>query len=444
MDAVIQPASSLQGTLTLPPDKAVCHRAVLIAALAHGTTDIRPWPAAEDCQRTLELIQALGVGVVQSGPSVQIQGRGRQGLRAPARDLFCGESGTTLRLAAGLLAGQPFASRLCAGPGLSQRPMKRIVEPLTQMGARLYGTPGVSAGASEWYPPVTIEGRSPLKAIRYELRVPSAQVKSAILLAGLFAEGRTTILEPVPTRDHTERLLRRCGVAVHRRGSTIELEPPSHPLASPGALVLPADVSSAAFFAVAAACVPHARLTLRTGLNPTRTSWLRVLTRMGASVQEVLEEDGWEPRGTLTVEARPLHGTTIEAQEIPGLIDELPILMVAAVGATGRTVLHGLAELRVKETDRIHSMVSGLRQLGVQVRLVEPDTVEIDGGPLRGGIADSAGDHRTAMSLAIAGMMAQGATTVRGAECVSKSFPDFFEQLRLIAGSATVKTVDKG
>jgi len=440
MDAWIASAAPLHGTLSLPPDKSIGQRAVLLAALARGATEIHPWPDAEDCQRTLELIQALGVAVKASSRSVRIEGRGLHDLRPPAQELFCGESGTTFRLAAGLLAGQPFESRLIAGPGLSRRPMQRIVEPLTQMGAQLHGS-GSSTDASECYPPLTIRGSSALKAIRYALRVPSAQVKSAILLAGLCAQGRTTIIESLPTRDHTERLLRRCGVTVRRYGSEIALEPQS--LTSPGTLVLPGDASSAAFFAVAAACIPNSRATLReVGLNPTRIQWLHVLTRMGASIHTEVKEDAWEPQGTITVEARPLRGTTIEASEVPSLIDELPILMVAAAGAQGRSVFHGLAELRVKETDRIQSMVSGLRRLGTQIRLIEPDAVDIAGGPLRGSVVEGAGDHRTVMSLAVAGLMAQGTTTIQGAECVSKSFPEFFDQLRAVTGSTTVKTVD--
>jgi len=442
MDVRISSAQRLRGSLNLPPDKSIGQRAALLAALARGTTEIRPWPDADDCQRTLELIQALGVAVMASSGSVRIEGRELHGLRAPSRELFCGESGTTFRLAAGVLAGQPFESRLTAGTGLSRRPMKRIVEPLMQMGARVQGS-GSSADVSECYPPLTIRGAVPLRAIRYAQRLPSAQVKSAILLAGLFARGGTTIIEPTPTRDHTERLLRHYGAAVRRQGSEITLE--SQPLVSPGTLSLPGDVSSAAFVAVAAAAIPDSRVTLHeVGLNPTRTQWLQVLARMGASIRTQVEEQAWEPWGTITVEARPLRGATIDASEAPSLIDELPILMVAAAGAQGRSVFHGLAELRVKETDRMHSMVAGLRQLGAQIRLIEPDTVEVIGGPLQGGAVEGAGDHRTAMSLAVAGLMARGATTIRGAECVSKSFPEFFEQLRGLAGSTTVKTVDNG
>ena len=242
MNVIIQHASALQGALTVPPDKSMCHRAVLLAAMAQGVTEIRPWPAADDCQRTLQLVQDLSVTVRASRDAVRIEGQG--GVRAPARELFCGESGTTLRLAAGLLAGQPFTSRLTAGPGLSCRPMRRIVEPLSRMGAVF----GDGPDADEIHPPLTVQGRRPLRAIRYETPVASAQVKSAILLAGLFADGPTTVIEPVQTRHHTERMLRRFGASLRTQGREVSVEPGA--LTAPGLVELPGDASSAAFFAV--------------------------------------------------------------------------------------------------------------------------------------------------------------------------------------------------
>ena len=440
MDAIIQPAQRLQGTLVVPPDKAICHRAVLVAAVAQGKTEIAPWPRADDCQRTLQLVRDLGLAVTESGDAVQLDGRGAEALRAPSRDLFCGESGTTLRLAAGLLAGQPFRSRLTAGPSLCRRPMRRIVDPLSQMGARLDGADG--QGSEELCPPLTVHGTRPLRAIRYPMAVASAQVKSAVLLAGLFAQGRTTIVERVQTRDHTERILRHFGARLEQDHLEISIEPGA--LRAPGTLRLPGDFSSAAFFLVAALCVPNARIELAdVGLNPTRTGLLDVLKRMGAEVGVKVTEDAWEPRGTVVVESRLLQGITLTAGEVPGVIDELPILMVAAACAQGRSRFQGLGELRVKETDRLLSMVSGLQRLGARVRVAAPDRVDIEGGPLRGGDVSSAQDHRTAMSLAVAGLVAEGGPTiVRGAECVTKSFPEFFEQLRQLAGSPTVKTVD--
>ncbi|MDP3704202.1 MAG: 3-phosphoshikimate 1-carboxyvinyltransferase [Candidatus Omnitrophota bacterium] len=439
MEAIIEHASGLRGSLRVPPDKAICHRAVLAASIAQGRTEITPWPSADDCQRTLQLVRDLGVAVNESARAVRIEGRGADALHAPSRELFCGESGTTLRLCAGLLAGQPFRSTLTAGPALCRRPMRRIADPLIQMGAGLEGTEVLG----EVFPPLTVHGARPLRAIRYPMRVASAQVKSAILLAGLFASGRTAIVERVQTRDHTERILQRFGARLGRDGTEISLEPQL--LRSPGTLRLPGDFSSAAFFLVAASCVPDARMELtEVSLNPTRTGLLAILQRMGAKITAEVTDDVWEPRGTLLVTSAVLQGTTVTAQEVPGVIDELPILMVAASCARGVSRFEGVGELRVKETDRLASMMSGLMRLGAKVRLVGRDGVEIEGATLRAGEVSSAADHRTAMSLAVAGLIAEGGVTiVRQAECVTKSFPEFFNQLAQLAGSPTVKTVDK-
>jgi len=435
----IHATGPLRGTVTVPADKAICHRAVLAAAIASGETTIEPWPSADDCQRTLAVVQALGISVTKSGETMLIRGRGKDGLRPAAQPVFCGESGTTLRLAAGLAAGQPFSTTLSAGPSLSHRPMRRIAEPLTRMGAAVEGQGG---SAGEFTPPLTIRGKRPLTAVRYELPVASAQVKSAVLLAGLFAERPTTIIEPIPTRDHTERMLSRFGASVRREGQVVIVEPGA--LRSPGTLAIPGDFSSAAFLLVGASLVPGSRLTIQAvSLNPTRTTLLNVLERMGASIRIQESGEAWEPSGAVTVEARPLRGTTITPAEAPGLIDELPILMAAAACAQGLTRFEGIGELRVKETDRIRSMMQGLKTLGARVTLPEPDVVEVEGGHLTGGVVESAGDHRTAMSLAVAGLFAEGATTIRGAECVAKSFPDFFDRLRAATGFSTVKSVDK-
>ncbi len=441
MDAIIAQASVLRGTLSVPPDKAISHRAVLLAALAEGPTRLTPWPAADDCQRTLQVVQGLGVTVERTPREVLITGKGLGGLRPPRHPLDCGESGTAVRLAAGILSGQPFLSTLSAGPLLSRRPMRRVIEPLTQMGAQLKGASRVS-GSQEVHPPLSVHGRRPLRAIRYEMQIASAQVKSAVLLAGLFADGRTSVVESQPTRDHTERMLRQFRVPVSRAGDETLVEP--GPLISPGTLTIPGDISSAAFFCGAAACVSGSRIMVRdVGLNPTRTGVLEVLRRMGALVEISNADDAWEPRGSLVVEARPLQAVTVEAHEVPAVIDELPILMVAAACAKGTTRFSGVGELRVKETDRIQSMVSGLQQLGVRIRQVASDAVEVEGGLLKGAVVESAGDHRTAMSLAVAGLIAQGRTVIRGADCVAKSFPEFFDLLQVLAGSSTVKSVDK-
>lgn len=462
MDAVITRASSLRGTLTLPADKAICHRAALLCALADGSTDLSPWSSADDCRRTLELVQALGVPVEPIGGAqdstlsgservtaiphgIRIQGVGLDGLRRPTGPLECGESGTTMRLATGLLAGQRFESVLNASGSLRQRPMKRIIEPLSQMGAKIEGR----LQNGEVYPPLTISGKRPLGAITYRMPVASAQVKSAILLAGLFAEGHTEIIEPVETRDHTERMLQRFGVAVDppRAGPggapVVGVRGPVRSLKSPGALSIPADPSSAAFFIVAALLVPDSEITIsHVGLNPSRIEFLHVLKeRMGAgdNLTWSVEEHDWEPRGTIIAKSAPLRGARITAGDTASMIDELPILMVAACAAEGETRFEGLQELKVKETDRLQSMTTGLRAMGAQLVASPHAGLVIRGGGLRGAAVDSFGDHRTAMSLAVAGLLADGETRIRGAECVKKSLGEFFDLLASLAGSSSVQ-----
>lgn len=432
MDKIIEQASSIRGEVTVPADKAISHRAALCCALVSGPTEITPWPSGDDCQRTLDVLQGLRVPVVRVPNGIRVQGVGLTGLQAPQGDLDCGESGTTIRLAAGLLAGQPFESRLTAAASLCRRPMRRITAPLTEMGAQIVSQPRRTHAPheSEVYPPLHITGRRPLRALRYSMPIASAQVKSAILLAGLSADGSTTVMEPHPTRDHTERLFQRLGVELQGKDGAITMAPPRGPFRPPGHLLIPGDFSSAAFFIVAATIVPGSSLTIRdVGLNPTRAHFLAVLQRMGASLTVTMEEDHWEPRGSIQVVAAPLRGTTIEDHEVPQLIDELPLLMVASCAAQGSTTFHGLAELRVKETDRLHSMTSGLRQLGAQVVPSGDTAVTVRGGSLRGSIVESFNDHRTAMSLAVAGLVADGQTTIRGAECVRKSFGEFFDVL---------------
>lgn len=440
MEAIIQKATALQGALTVPPDKAIFHRAIFASALASGATQITPYPSAEDCLRSLDVVKSLGVSVTRQTDAFTIQGKGPQGLRAPAGPVDCGESGTTLRLSAGFLAGQPFTTQLTAAASLSRRPMRRVVEPLSLMGAEITGAS--SGSSSEVHPPLTIRGKYPLKAIAYKVPVASAQVKSAILLAGLFAEGKTQVTEQVLTRDHTEQILHHFGADVQIRAKTVTLMPGL--LRSPGSLLIPGDISSASFFIVAACCVPGSRLAIEgVSLNPTRTGILRILKRMGASVEVIQEEASWEMRGSLIASFSSLKAVTVTAEEVPDVIDELPILMVAATQAKGVSRFEGVGELRVKETDRVSSMLDGLTRLGAKIRLELPDTVEVEGGPLTGAVVESANDHRTAMSLAVAGLLAEGTTRIRQADCVAKSFPDFFLRLARLAGSTTVKTVDK-
>jgi 3-phosphoshikimate 1-carboxyvinyltransferase len=435
MDVAIQFQGPVRGETSLPTDKAVVHRAVLLAAIAEGTTRLYPWPKAEDCQRTRAVIEACGVATRCEGDSLVVEGRGLHGLQAPQLPLECGESGTTLRLAAGWLAGQAFNSELRAAPTLMCRPMRRIVEPLRQLGAQITGQSG--RVAQEIYPPLQIHGGQLLQGQLLRPAVASAQVKSAILLAGLYAQGETAVEERSATRDHTERMLRTFGLEVRGAGLCCTLKP--GPLYSPGSLPLPGDISSAAFLIVAAACVPGSHLTLRdVGLNPTRCHFLRVLERMGAVMEITEKQKHGEPRGDITVVAGRLRGVTLPAEEVPLVIDEVPILMVAATQAQGCSRFLGLQELRVKETDRVHSMVTGLQALGARVD-ADQDTVMIEGGqPLHGAVVSSFGDHRTAMAFAVAGLLAQGPTHILGAECVAKSFPEFFAYLERLVPPGTL------
>ena len=441
----------------LPADKAICHRAALLCALTKGVTELTPWSPAEDCQKTLGLLQQLGVSVSRTPEGIRIEGVGLSGLRASANPLDCGESGTTMRLACGLLAGQPFQSELTARDSLRQRPMRRVVEPLSQMGARLEG----SQQGGDVYPPLTVTGRRPLSAIRYTMPIASAQVKSAILLAGLYAGGRTEVIEPVLTRDHTEGLLDHLGAPIkgYRQkyvkpggGVSISLEGPVQRLRAPGRLSIPADPSSAAFFIVAALLVPDSKITLpNVALNRSRVHFLDVLKRMGANihidVQPPIEGSEWEPRGTITAKSSSLRGVRLGIGDTASMIDELPILMVAACAAEGETGFEGVQELTVKESNRLQAMNDGLNKLGARPDVLGQDMMKIGGrsgdGPVFcGATVESAGDHRIAMSLAIAGLLAEGETRIHHAECVAKSFPDFFECLASVTGGSSVKTID--
>lgn len=438
-DLTVQPARSLRGTLALPGDKSVSHRAVLVGALCQGPVRILNCLAADDVHRSRSAVEALGVPVREEGAALVVEGRGLRGLRAPTAPLEMGNSGTTTRLLLGILSGFPFEATLVGDASLSSRPMRRVTEPLEKMGARITG-----AGGKDRLP-LTIRGGS-LRGVRHEMAVPSAQVKSALLLAGLFADQPTTVIEPTGTRDHTERMLSYLGARVTRKGGEVTVEPAAALQAR--SLEVPGDFSSAAFFLVAAAVVPGSVVTVqRVGLNPTRTALLDVLRRMGAKITVIPAKAGikvetdprirgddeeWEPIGEVTVRASELKAVTVEAAAVPALIDELPALMVAATQARGVTRMEGLGELRVKETDRIRSMVQGLSQMGARIRS-EADTVIVEGpSPLRGAVVDSFGDHRTAMSLGIAGLAAKGETTVQGSEWVQISFPGFARALESI------------
>ena len=405
----------------MPGDKSVSHRSVMLGAIARGKTEIRNFLLAEDCLHTLKAFKALGIeGAFKGKDCIVLNGKGLQGLRRSKKAIYLGNSGTSMRLLSGILAGQPFATTLTGDPSLSQRPMRRVILPLEKMGAKI-------KAKKDEFPPLMIQGGS-LKGIRYPIPIPSAQVKSAILLAGLYAEGKTTVTESFKTRDHTERMLQEFGKSLALKGLTVSLAGCEE---LRGARVeIPGDISSAAFFIVLASALRGSQLIVKEiGLNPTRTGFLKVLQRMGAFI--TLKEDdrgsrSGEPSGEIEIKGAPLHGTIVKASEIPALIDELPILMVAASCAEGKTVFQEASELRVKETDRIYSMVTNLRRMGVSIWNEKDDVVVEGGEPFHGAKVESFKDHRTAMSLTIAGCLAQkGRTTLHDIACIQTSFPGF-------------------
>ena len=426
MDITISPVRNIQGRLQVPGDKSISHRAALIGALARGDTLIDNFLRAEDCLRTLSCLRALGVAIEDGGSRVIVHGVGPH-WRAPASPLDAGNSGTTMRLLAGILAGQPFETELTGDASLRSRPMDRIVEPLALMGAR------IEALGDGRFPPLRITG-GPLHGISYTLPVASAQVKSAVLLAGLFARGETTVVEPTLTRDHTERMLAAFGAPVRRDDGRVSIGAAA---ALEGREIrVPGDMSSAAFLLAAAAARPGSELTVEdVGLNPTRTGVLDVLRAFGALVEvRPSGEHNGEPVGAVTVRGHSLRGVRIGGRLIPRVIDELPVLCVLAAIAEGETVISDAAELRVKESDRIAVIARGLRALHGEVK-EHADGLTVYGSPLHGGRVAIAGDHRIAMAFAVAGLLAQGPVTVGEAECIAVSFPEFVDVLRSVTVS---------
>ena len=422
----VHPSGPLRGEISLPGDKSLSHRAVLFSALAQGESQIRGFLPANDCQATVACVRALGVDVVEHNvTTLTVRGRGLRGWQPPSAPLNCARSGTTMRLLAGMLAGQPFDSVLTGDPQLRRRPMRRITAPLRVMGAQIDDTDG--------HAPLIIHGNR-LRGAEHPLRIASAQVKSALLLAGLTADGPTTVHQPGPARDHTERLLQAMGAALTVDGLSVTLRP-LH--LQPLTFHVPGDLSSAAFPLVAATLLPGSKITLHdVGLNPTRTGLLDVLQAMGANVTVSAKgEEAGEPVGDLTVRGGALQGTSIEGTTVVRMIDEFPALAVAATQATGTTVVRDAAELRVKETDRIAVVVNELRALGARIE-ARPDGFIVEGPtPLHGGTVDSHGDHRLAMALAVAGLLAKAPVTVRNTACSADSFPGFAQTLRQLGAS---------
>jgi len=425
----IKPAKRLDGTVQLPGDKSISHRYAMLAAIAEGPSEIHFFSSSADCHSTLGCLRALKVRIESKGDALTIHGAGLQGLRASPAALDAGNSGSTMRMLSGILAAQRFPSVITGDESLRRRPMKRVMDPLTRMGAHIKSAEG-------GLPPLEIEGvaNGSLRPIHYELPIPSAQVKTSILLAGLYAEGQTQVIEPAPTRDHTEVALEQFGADIGRHGRTTAVRGPAR--LQGRKLYVPGDISSAAFFLAASLITPDANLVLHNvGLNPTRTAMLDVLVQMGGRVKVIdVEMMAGELIGDLHAETSRLQGGEIPLELIPGLIDELPVLAVLGTQTERGLSFRGAAELRVKETDRLAAVAENLRRMGAEVEEF-PDGLRVAGRQrLRGAEVPSYGDHRIAMAFAVAGLVAQGTTTIRDSACVDISFPTFFEELeRVIA-----------
>ncbi len=442
---LVKPAAYVKGKIVLAGDKAIAHRAVMLAAISTPKTIIKNFPANQDCLSTVNAFRQLGVKIIYSADrtksgsgKITVFGTGLFGLNEPKRPIFIGDSGTTLRLILGILAGQNFKTVLEAGASLSRRPMLRITAPLRTMGAEIDARRKLQGARLEEYPPITIRGGR-LRPIIYHMPVASAQVKSAILFAGLYAKGASRVKEKIKTRDHTERMLKLFAADITARGNEIIIKP-GDALVSPKEIYVPGDISSAAFFMVLAAIRPNSQVLIKNvGLNPTRRGIITVLKRMGGKIQVSglrSQVSGAEPIGNILVKYSKLRGTRVKKQEIPGLIDELPVLMVAACFAEGKTIFEGVQELRVKETDRIKSMSENLSRMGADIRvkrIAKSEEIIINGvKELMGSPVKSFADHRTAMSMVVAGLAAKGNTKIDDIRCIDKSFPNFPEILKKI------------
>lgn len=413
-------ARALRGDVTVPGDKSISHRAVMFGALADADTHITGFLMGEDCLSTISCFKKMGVSIDVSEKEVVVHGVGLHGLKAPTELLYTGNSGTTTRLLCGILAGQPFSCTLNGDASIQKRPMGRIIKPLREMGADISGKDGNLC-------PLNIHP-APLHGIRYEMPVASAQLKSAILLAGLFADGPTTVIEPAPSRDHTERMLRGLGAQVVSNETEITLTPPKALHAVN--VEVPGDISSAAYFLVAGLILPNSDIVIRNvGINPTRTGILDALEAMGANIERLNERGTVEPICDLRVRSSHLHGTTIGGDMIPRLIDEIPVLAVAAAFADGETIIRDAQELKVKESNRIATMTAELSKTGADVQETEDGMIIRGGKPLHGADFASYADHRVAMSMAVCALACEGNSSIDDPDCVAISYPTFFETL---------------
>ncbi|MDP3111487.1 MAG: 3-phosphoshikimate 1-carboxyvinyltransferase [Thermodesulfovibrionales bacterium] len=431
-------AKKLKGEIIPPPDKSISHRAIILSSISKGRSTVKNVLRAEDTMSTLNAFRKLGVEIeesrVRGGKNeIIIHGKGIHGLKEPEDIIDCGNSGTTIRLLSGILSGNPFLSILTGDSSLRSRPMGRVIKPLREMGAE------ITARAGDTYPPIVIRGKQ-LNPIKYNMPIASAQVKSAILLAGLYADGETEIIEPLKSRDHTERMLPSYGAEIKVDGLTIRVQGFKGSRVqglSPIDIIVPGDFSSAAFFIVAALLVPDSEILIKNvGINPTRTGLLDILKAMGAEIGLANSRDvSGEPVADIHCKsAAGLKAIKITKEQIPALIDEFPILCIAAAQADGITTIRGAEELRVKESDRIKAMASGLRKMGVEVQEFK-DGLSIKGNArLKGAVIESYGDHRIAMAFSIAALVAGGTTTINGVSAVNISFPGFYKMLRRISG----------
>lgn len=421
----VRKSKGLKGEIVVPSDKSITHRGIIISSIANGISEVKGYLPSEDCLNTIKAMRCMGVDIVRDGGTLMIKGVGLLGLKEPEDIIDVGNSGTTIRLLIGLLASQGFFSVITGDSSIRRRPMKRVVDPLRMMGAEIYGRDGGD------FAPIAISGKR-LKPINYLMSVASAQVKSALLLASLYAEGKGLIVEPARSRDHTERLLVFFGANIDVKGLSISVEG-SHGL-NAQRIEVPGDISSAAFFIVAATIIDGSEILIKkVGINPTRSGILDILKEMGADIR--LENEcmvSGEPVADIYVRSSRLKGLDIKGEIIPRVIDEIPILSIAAAVAEGETLIRDAKELRVKETDRISAMVEELRKIGVSAEEI-PDGLRIVGGkPMSGCVCLSRGDHRVAMSLAVAGLVADGETIINDTGCINTSFPGFKEGLESI------------
>lgn len=425
MDKIIKPIERLKGEVDLPGDKSISHRVVFIGGISRGKTKAGNFLRADDCLRTVSAFSQMGIDIELKDKNITIAGKGLYGLQKPDKELYLGNSGTTMRILPGILAGQDFEVTLAGDESLSKRPMSRIIEPLREMGVDIHSK-GISG-----FPPLVIKGGQP-RSIEYSPKVASAQVKSCILFAGLYPGGITTVTEPFISRDHTERMLKFCGAKILRSGLTVSIEDKTE--LRGGEFFIPGDISSAAFFIAGASILEGSDITIReVGLNPTRLGFVNTLLRMGADITIHNRKEAIEPYGDIRIRHAKLKSTLVKEEDIALLIDEVPILAVVSSCAKGQTIIEGVSELRVKETDRILSMTENLKFMGVDIR-TEKERLIIRGSKPRFKKANisSFGDHRTAMSMAIASLAADGNCVIENADCVDTSFPEFFQILECL------------